>query len=252
MINDNYIDDYISKIMMEKNKEECDNHKSSGKLSASQLGVPLQWQILKIKGVCQQPFDEYTLRKFQRGKDVEKWFISVVPNLVEEQKFVEYRNVVGYADTLIDTTTHHFNCGVIPHEVKSVTNEKFKRIIKDGNADRSHRLQCGLYALALGKDKFAIDYIASDDYRIKTYIYDTAEIKDEIDGIITRFDKQLATGLVPVFVPEEMWQSSLKYSNYPDFMNKSEDEIKILLKEKYGITLCKSCHKLTENYAKKA
>lgn len=232
MINDNYIDDYISKIMTEKNKEDSDNHKSSGKLSAGMLGSPLQWQILKIKGIPQQPFDEYTLRKFQRGKDVEKWFISVVPNLVEEQKFVEYRNVVGYADTIIDTTTHHYNAGIIPHEVKSVTNEKFKRIIKDGNADRSHRLQAGLYALALGAEHFAIDYIASDDYRIKTYIYDTAEIKDEIDGIIDRFDKQLATGLVPVFVAEEIWQKSERYNNYPSFMNMTQQELNDYFKNK--------------------
>lgn len=231
MINDNYIDEYISKMMAEKNKEESDNHKSSGKLSAGMLGMPLQWMLLKIKGVPQQPFDSYTLRKFQRGKDVEKWFISSIPNLIEEQKFVEYRNVVGYADTIIDTTTHHFNGGVMPHEVKSVSNEKFKRIIKDGNADRSHRLQCGLYALSLGSKHFAIDYIASDDYRIKTFIYDTAEIKDEIDGIIDRFDKQLATGLVPVFVAEEFWQKSDKYNNYPEWMNLTQEEINKKIKE---------------------
>jgi len=227
MITDNYIDDYISKIMTEKNKEEADNHKSSGKLSAGMLGSPLQWQILKIKGVPQQPFDEYTLRKFQRGKDVEKWFISMIPNLVEEQKFVEYRNVVGYADTIVDTTTHHFNGGIMPHEIKSVSNKKFKRIIKDGGADRSYKLQCGLYALSLGSQHFAVDYIASDDYRIKTYIYDTSEVKDEIDGIITKFNKQLATGLIPVFVPEEMWQKSEKYNNYLEWMDLTQEEISL-------------------------
>jgi len=68
---DNYIDNKISKKVVEENKQRELNHVSSGRLSASMLGEPLQWQILKIKGVKPKEIDEYTLRKFIRGKDVE-------------------------------------------------------------------------------------------------------------------------------------------------------------------------------------
>lgn len=230
-ITDNYIDEYIAKTMFDKNKEEENNHKSSGKLSAGMLGMPLQWQILKIKGIPQKEFDSYTLRKFQRGKDVEKWFVGVLPNVIETQKFLEYRGCIGYCDAVVDTSTHNFKQGIIPHECKSVSNEKFKKIKSSKGADRSHKLQACLYALALGKDYFAIDYIASDDYRIMTMVYPVADYKDEVDGIIDRFNQQMATGFVPVFIPEEIWQSSEKYSNYPEFAKLNQEEINNLIKE---------------------
>lgn len=236
-ITDNYIDEYITKAMYEKDKLEQENHKSSGKLSASMLGQPLQWQILKIMGVPQKEMDTYTLRKFQRGKDVEKWFVSMIPDLLGTQKFLEYRNCVGYCDAIVDTSHHHFDAGVIPHEVKSVANAKFKRICDDGDADRSHKLQACLYAMAMEKKHFAIDYIASDDYRIKTFVYSTEDYRKDVDEIIDRFDAQIATGLVPAFIPEEAWQSNPKYNNYPDFLDLSQDLCQELLlkirKEKY-------------------
>lgn len=230
-IMDNFIDEQISKTMIEKNKAEELAHRSSGKLSAGMLGSPLQWQILKIKGVPQKPLDEYVLRKFQRGKDVENWFMSVIPNLVEKQKFVEYRGCVGYADALVDTSTHHFNCGIIPHECKSVANAKFKIIKKTGDADRSHKLQACMYALAIGASHFAIDYIASDDYRIITMVFHTEDYKAEVDRIIDRFHETLEQGVVPEFVPEEKWQASKDYSSYPEFQDLKGDELLEKIKE---------------------
>lgn len=218
---DSYLDRHIGKFLLERDAEERANHKSSGKLSASMLGKPLQWQILKVLGVPGKKIDEYTLRKFQRGKDVEAWLISHIP-ASEQQKFVEYRDVVGYADVLIDTKDWDFKNGVIPLEIKSVSNAKFKRIVKEG-ADRSHKLQACLYALALKTEHYGVCYIASDDYRVQTYIYDTAETKAEVDKIIDRFQEQLKLG-VPKFEAAEEWQKKIEYSDYPEWMELSEEE----------------------------
>jgi hypothetical protein len=227
---ENYIDNQIGIKLLEDNKKERENHKSSGKLSAGMLGKPLQWQILKMILSDGKEFDEYTLRKFLRGKQIEEWLVSQMPGVVDKQKFVEYRDCVGYVDALVDTKDYNYNLGVIPHEVKSVANSKFKRIIDEGNADRSHKLQAGLYALALGTEHFAIDYVASDDLRIKTFIYETIEVANEINEIIRTFQETLKSGIVPVFKENEIWQKNPKYSDYPDFMELSQEEINEKLK----------------------
>lgn len=224
MIIDSYIDNQIGIKLLADNKKELENHKSSGKLSAGMLGKPLQWQILKMM-LPGKEFDEYTLRKFLRGKQIEDWLINQIPNVIEKQKFVEYKNCIGYCDVLVDTKDYNYDFGIIPHEVKSVANAKFKRIVDANNADRSHKLQAGLYALALEKEHFAIDYVASDDLRVKTFVYETAEVKDEIDDIIKVFYETLKSGIVPIFKSNEKWQENLKYSDYPEFANLNQQEI---------------------------
>ena len=231
---DKHIDNYISKQMLKQNKIDRADHISSGKLTASMLGQPLQWQILKVKGIAPKDFEPYVLRKFQRGNDVEAWFIKSTPNVKDTQKELKYRNVVGIADAIVDTKGFDFECGVIPHEVKSVTNMKYKNILRTGEADRGHLLQACLYALALGSEHFAVDYIASDDYRLMSLVYKTSDYQKQVDDIISTFDEQLATGLIPVFIPEEKWQANIKYNNYPEWsdLNPKEinDKYKLLVK----------------------
>lgn len=217
------LDNIIKDALRGKDEEQKKNHKSSGKLSASMLGQPLQWQILKILGVPQREIDDYTLRKFQRGKDVEKWVLSFLN--AKEQKFVEYRGVVGYVDAIVDASEWDCKDGTIPLEVKSVANMKFKRLEKDDDADRSHKLQACLYALALGLPKFGVCYVASDDYRVKTLIYETKEIAPEVEKIISEFDEQIKKKVVPPLVTKEVWQENLKYNNYPLFAGLSEAEL---------------------------
>ena len=201
---DNTLDIQIGSAIVVRALEKEKTHISSGKLSASKLGSPLQWQILYVRGVPSKEIDEYTYRKFLRGNHVEDWLIGEI-KCVDKQKFVEYRNVVGYADAIIDTKDWQFPCGIIPLEIKSVANSKFKRIVKEKNADRGHKLQAGLYALALGYDNFAVCYVAADDYRIHTYIYETKDIKEEIDRIIDRFDEAIKIPKVPEFEATESW-----------------------------------------------
>ncbi len=228
---DNFLDKEIGRQLMEANREERANHKSSGKLSAGALGSPLQWQILKYFKIPEAPKDEYTLRKFKRGKDIEKWYLDAIPNVQERNFFVEYRGVVGYIDAIVKTEGWDFPIGTAPLEVKSVSNAKFKRITKQLGPDRSHCLQGSLYALAMGVDEFPISYIASDDYRVQTYIVSAEERREEIDLIIDRYNLWVARNAVPVFEPEEQWQANPKYNNYPEWSELTGVEIAEKLKE---------------------
>src|SRR5438105_4187037 len=125
-IQDNFLDRKIGDEIVAAALVKEAAHAVSGKLSASRLNDPLQWQLLYVLGVPQKPIDEYTYRKFLRGNHVEDWLLSKLTP-VEKQKFVEYRGVVGYVDAVCDTADWQFPSGIIPLEVKSVSNMKFKR-----------------------------------------------------------------------------------------------------------------------------
>jgi len=64
MIHDTSFDKLIGDSVMKAHLERESKHKSSGKLSGSKMGWPLQWQLLAGIGVPQKPFDEYVLRFF--------------------------------------------------------------------------------------------------------------------------------------------------------------------------------------------
>src|SRR3989338_5851962 len=165
---DQYLDRIISeKLLIEEEKKEK-QHTKSGKLSASRIFWPLQWQILATQFGLKSHIDEYTLRKFQRGHDVEDWFIKQIQPL-ETQKFLEYKVTIGYCDSIVDTKDWDNKVGVIPLEVKSVANSKMKWIV-DRGPDKGHIIQNALYSLAMKSEYHAITYIASDDYRTLTFI----------------------------------------------------------------------------------
>ena len=220
-MNDNYLD----RLIGERLAEQQENREPSGKLSASKLSWPLQWQYLVAKFKLKSNIDDYTLRKFQRGHDVEDWFIKQIKP-ADAQKFLEYRGTIGYCDSIVDTKDWDNPVGVIPLEVKSVTNMKYKRIEKTGQADAGHILQNSLYALALGTEYNAITYIASDDYRIHTTIHKTADSKEELDKIISEFEEAMTKDTIPLFVPRYDWQANIKYNNFPEFAGLNEEELK--------------------------
>lgn len=231
---DTYIDKQIDLKLRFDDELENGKRTPSGKLSASTLGYPLQWQILKSLAVTRGKVDDFTLRKFARGKQVEEWLLSVTPGIVEKQQFVSYQGVVGYYDATVDTDGWNFELGIIPLEVKSVTNAKFKRIMQSKSTDRGHKLQGGLYALATGKRNFAVAYVASDDFRLRVHVHSVSEIEEELHGIIEAYNAQKALGTVPVFKPVETWHKNKKYNPYPEWADLTEEEIKIKVEE-YGI-----------------
>lgn len=243
MITIDYLQNKISEQLIAENEARENNHKSSGKLSASKLGAPLQHQILHTMGVTRDAIDSYTLAKFQRGRHVEDWLRGAMPNLIDKEKFCEYRDAIGYVDVLVDMTSWDISnvMGVIPHEIKSVANASYKWIKKDGYK-RGHALQATLYALALGTDWFVLDYVASDDYRVKSFLVETREHKADVDKAIDEYNQQLKMGTVPVFKAKEKWQNNIKYNEYSLFVDLNETEIETLLKTEYG----KSYKKLKE------
>lgn len=184
----------------------------SGRLSASRLGWPLQWQMLHYYKVKGKTIDEYTLRKFVRGSDVEdrimQW-LSPAPDKCQVP--VEYRGVVGYMDVELD----------YPIEVKSVTNFAFKHIQKEG-PKRGHKLQAELYAKARGFDTYGIAYVASDDYRVLCF---EEPVTGEVDKVIDRFEQQVGLGTVPAFSPEEPWHAISEYNPYAEWMKLDEAQI---------------------------
>lgn len=220
-----FLDRHISLVLKADDAVKREGHKTSGKLSASALANPLQWQILKSLAVAPREVDEYTLRKFLRGNHVEEWYLSLLPCIISKQEFVEYRNVVGYMDALVDTKAFDFPVGDAPLEIKSVNGMKYKRLKAAGMPDLGHALQGGLYALAKKAPYFLVSYVCADDYRIMTFTLETADFKEAIDRIIDRYEAQKLTGKIPVFVAEEVWQKQQKYNQYFDWMNLTEQEI---------------------------
>ena len=194
------IDTNIQEMIDKAVLAEQEDRENSPRLSAGRLGWSLQWQMLYYLGVKPSTPDAYTLRKFQRGKDVEDRIVSWV-NPEQKQVEVDYRGVKGFCDMVMD----------VPVEVKSVTNMAFKYIQKEG-VKRGHRLQAELYAVGLGFDEFNVCYVASDDYRVLTF---RQKVSGEVDKIIDLFEKQVEDGGVPVFKAEEPWHSIKKYSVYP-------------------------------------
>lgn len=221
-VTDATIDNAIEVALLEDNNEKDAKHKRSGKLSASRLGDPLQWQILYALGVPQKELEPYVVRKFLRGTQVEDWVMNYL-NPFATQDFCEYRGVVGYADSLVDTKNWENNYGIIPVEVKSVSSAKFKRVSEQG-IDHSHKLQAGLYGKAKGTDHFAVCYISTDDYRVLTIIEETKKVQKEIDEVITKYEDARSRGIIPKFEAVEKWQENLEYCKYPDWLGLSEEE----------------------------
>lgn len=216
------LDEKIAHYLREKQEIEAAAHESSGKLTASGLSKPLLEQVLKIIGVPPAPFDDYALRLFERGNQVEEWAVSIIkPD--DTQTEVEYRNTVGLVDAIVDGT---------PYEVKSVKSSQWKWLQTEG-ARWSHRLQAGLYALALNKPGFKVIYICADDFRTMEFDEKVTGIKPDIDNIIDEVNTQLKSGVLPAFEAREAWQKNQKYSSYPDWMHLDPEMAMEKLKRTY-------------------
>lgn len=232
---DNFIDHEIGKRMLANANARDADHKISGKLAASRLGDPLQWQVLSALGAIKDPLDEYIVRKFERGHHVESWVLQYFTcDTLQEQ--VEYRGVVGRMDAMADTKGWDFDHGIVPIEIKSVANAKFRRIVGYGGIpgngpDKGHILQAVLYGLAKDVPWVVIAYVASDDYRVQPYWIKVEDYKNEVDVIIDKFNGAIGTETIPVFMAKEKWQENPKYNKYNDWAAKTEKELKVLSKK---------------------
>jgi hypothetical protein len=161
--------------------------------------------------------------------------LSVKPGLLSEtQKLINYRGVVGVIDAIVDNNLLGNRVGIIPHEIKSVTNRNFKYIQK-GDVGDHYKLQAGLYALAMGTDYYALDFIASDDLRDRCYVCKTAEVADDINSIIDDFDDMVVNHKVPEWEFRQTWQNNPDYMNYdPEWATATEQQFRGYL-EQLGI-----------------
>lgn len=203
------LDQIIANNLRAKHEKERLLHEKSGKLSAGRLSKPLLEQCLYLLGVPEKPIDDYTLRLFQRGKQVEEWVVSMLDG--EEQVEAEYRGCIGFIDKMMEH----------PIEVKSIKSSQWKWLQQEG-ARWSHKLQAGLYALGKNSEQYTIAYVVADDFRTFTYTGETKDVKPEIDSIITEVAEQLKSGTLPAFVAREDWHNKetySKYSGYPEWLH---------------------------------
>lgn len=211
---------HIDNVLEIKNDLEQAAHEPSGKLSAGFLYQPTRFQLLKYLGVERTKPDAYSLRKFARGKSVEDWFVDHLDTmgvLVSKQRSVEYRGVVGVVDAEVDSKGLQFkDLGIIPHEIKSVTNRNYKYIHDKGDISEHYQLQAAFYALALGTDYYALDFIASDDLREYVTIHETKNMKSKVDRKISQYMKTIEDWKKDQTVPK--WEADYKWLENPMYM----------------------------------
>lgn len=219
MVNDQSIQLLIEKHLLADNAEREAKHEISGLLSASWLYQPLRFQIMKTIGVPRKAFEPYLLGKFKRGYDVEQWLVEHMEKagiLVEKQKEIRYRNVIGFIDAVVDSNKLMFKKGNMPHEVKSVTNAKLARIAKS-EVDHHYKLQAGLYAIALKSEHYAVDIISAEDLRVNTYIFQTKDIAPEIEQIISNYDIALDVWKSSKLLPALVTSKETAWATNPDY-----------------------------------
>lgn len=234
MIIDNALNKFIEAELLAENARKSAEHQSSGKLSASMLYMPLRFQVLKTIGAPRKQMDAYVISKLQRGDTVELWLVEYLEkhgSLVDKQKFVEYRDTVGYVDALVDSDKMQFNKGIMPHEIKSVTNAKLRKIAKDGSVDYHYKLQGCLYALALGAEYYAIDVVSAEaPFNFTVGIFPTREMKNAVDTIIDQYNEAMEAWNtkreLPPFAPNKMvaWTANLNYAPFaPEWATESDE-----------------------------
>lgn len=232
MIIDNKIQELIYEDLVALDSERSALHEPSGLLSASMLYQPLRFQIMKSIGIPTKTIEPYVLGKFQRGNDVEDWYVGKLEKfelLEGKQVEVHYKGAIGYIDAVVRPEKLNFKeCNV--HEVKSVTNAKLKQIATTGKVDYHYRLQGTFYALARGEKYYAIDIISAEDLRVTSYIFDVADTQKDVDEIIAKYDQAMEAWkrdrTLPVFEvhPEVPWTANLEYAPFSVEVCEMSDE----------------------------
>lgn len=239
---DTSINQFINDYLVEENRKRDLEHEASGKLSASMLYQPVRFQVLKSIGAPRKAIDPYVLGKFKRGNDVEDWFVSMLKKqdcVTDTQKKVIYRDCIGFVDVEVDSNKLQFKKGLMPHEVKSVTNAKVRRIKKTG-VDYHYKLQATLYALALKTDYYAVDIVSAEDLQVQINIFQTRELKADVDKIISDYQKAMENWqkeqILPAFEPNPKvaWTANKAYAIFDEFWIDAPDDQVIAELKKLG------------------
>lgn len=214
------IEEEVNKYLIAKNEKERLEHVASGYLSASRLDKTTLENVLYLIGVPTLEFTPYSLKVFERGKQVEEWLEKVLTEagMVERsQTMLEYTTPEGHKIVGIEDLT--LKGEDFPTEVKSIKNSSFKYLDIEG-AKLGNILQAVMYALAEGKDKARVLYVAADDLRTKQFIVNVADYKDQVHEVARNVYEAIKSGVLPEFKPITDFQKMekyLEYTSYPDW-----------------------------------
>lgn len=255
---DSSLNKFIDDELIRENAKREAEHESSGLLSASMLFQPLRFQVLKTLKAPRRPFDAYTLAKFKRGRDVEDWYVDQLeksgflvtnPNILSEHNLKtsddtqpkgSYKKAICYIDAVIDTDKMQAKVGIIPNEVKSITNMKWRRIKKTG-IDWHYKMQACFAGLAMGTTHYAVTIVSAEDYRSETHIFRTRHLKADVDRAIDNYMAAMKNWkknrTLPVFEPhaEVKWVSNPKYAMFTQEWMNEPDSWAIGKMEELGI-----------------
>jgi hypothetical protein len=215
-----------NKYVLAQQAIEEKKHIRSGFLTASMLEKPALEQVLSLIGVPRRPFDPYTLKMMERGKQAEDWLIHVATELgIVERTQTELKYITPSGDTIYGIEDVKFAGEDISTEVKSIKNSQFKYIDKEG-ARLGHKLQSVVYALASDLTQARVLYVAADDLRTKQFIFNVADEKDQVDSIANEVYEALRNGILPVYKARVDFQDMEKYRDYcsfPDWIGHYKD-----------------------------
>lgn len=226
-------DQALIKALVEQQQRE----EPSGRMSASRLTWPTQWQILwKLKippseedwEVKPNKINTFHFRHFARGKQCEDWLEKTLPPK-KAQGLVVYRDWVGYFDRIDDGELFGVE-GDIVNEVKSVKGDKWYRMFKDpGDGPQyDHVLQANFYAVALKMPHYALCYLKSDTLETRTFVYRTEDYRADVEKQIDLYDEAVDSKTIPVFKAKVEYQKNRKYNMYDQYMDWTPTQLKEL------------------------
>lgn len=226
----------FDQALIKKLVAQYEEREPSGRMSATRLLWPTQWQVLWTLGVppTKEAFETgnptkmntLKLRHFARGRQCEDWLEEIFPP-IEAQVLVNYRDWVGYADR-IDSGDMFGVLDDLPVEVKSVKADKWYRMFIDKAGDGpqyDHVLQANFYAIGLKKKHFALLYLKSDTLETRCFVYDTDDYRKDVDKQIDLYEEALTLDTIPVFKAKVEYQKDSKYNIYSEYMNMKPDKL---------------------------
>lgn len=210
----------LDKRLLDLNREKDAEHVRSGYLSASRLGKSTLENCLSLLDVKGLELTPYALGVFARGNQVEDWVVDQFREMgIVERTQHEVKYVTPNGNTVIGYEDLKFKEDKMPTEIKSIKNSQFKYLDKEG-ARLAYRLQGCVYALAGGFDSFRILYVSAEDFRLKEFIYRTADYKELVDQRVDAVYDALKSGVLPEFSPLDEFMATDKYreyTSYPDW-----------------------------------
>lgn len=215
------IEKEVNNYLRNKNETERNKHVSSGYLSASRLDKSTLENVLYLIGVPPLELTDYSLKVFARGNQVEDWVVGLFEELeLVERSQTELEYVTPKGHKIVGIEDVKFKGEDFPTEVKSIKNSAFKYLDIEG-AKLGHILQACTYALAEGKEKARVLYIAADDFRTKSFIVKVEDYKELIDSLAEKTYNAIRDGKLPEFKPITDFQKLelyKEYTSYPEWL----------------------------------